>query len=201
MDARTLINLKDYPIDRDGPERDAQITSIQQQLDDDGCAVLKGFLTPLAIEMMTAEAEAVAHHAHRSFNRTNAYFTKDDPSLPEDDPRRRFFHRSNAFIAADHFKNQGHCGQFTTSLLLTLLSKPAFSKRRSIAMLTHWPMSLSMPLMKAKASLGISTRIILPLLWPSRWRMKAGCLNMLRISGKPVVAMFRVKILMMCGMS
>ena len=107
MDARTLINLKDYPIDQDGPERDALITSIQRQLDDDGCAVLKGFLTPLAIEMMTAEASAVAHHAHRSFNRTNAYFTKDDPSLPEDDPRRRFFDRSNAFIAADHFKKSG----------------------------------------------------------------------------------------------
>ena len=107
MDARTLINLKDYPIDRDGPERDALITSIQRQLDDDGCAVLKGFLTPLAIEMMTAEAEGVAHHAHRSFNRTNAYFTKDDPSLPEDDPRRRFFDRSNSFIPADHFEKSG----------------------------------------------------------------------------------------------
>ena len=43
MDARTLINFKDYPIDRDGPEREALITSIQRQLDDDGCAVLKGF--------------------------------------------------------------------------------------------------------------------------------------------------------------
>ena len=107
MDARQLINLIDYPIDRNGPLRDALIASIQNQLDDDGCAVLKGFLTPKAIEALTLEADGVAHHAHRSFNRTNAYFTQDDPSLSADDPRRRFFDRSNAFIAADHFSKSG----------------------------------------------------------------------------------------------
>lgn len=107
IDVKTLINLKDYPIDQDGAERDALIASIQQQLDDDGCAVLKSFLTPHAIALLTEEAESVAHHAHRSFNRTNPYFTKDDPNLPKDDPRRRFYDRSNAFIPADHFKPSG----------------------------------------------------------------------------------------------
>ena len=107
MDARALINLNDYPIDQEGAARDALIASIQDQLHDDGCAVLKGFLTPAAITALTQEADGVAHHAHRSYNRTNPYFTQDDPSLPEDDPRRRFYDRSNAFIAADHFAQSG----------------------------------------------------------------------------------------------
>ncbi|MCO4778022.1 MAG: hypothetical protein KC450_10690, partial [Lentibacter algarum] len=43
----------------------------------------------------------------RSFNRTNAYFTKDDPDLPADHPKRQFFDRSNAFIPADNFSPDG----------------------------------------------------------------------------------------------
>jgi hypothetical protein len=50
-----------------------------------------------------AEADSVAEEGHRSFSRSNAYFTTDDPGLDDDDPRRRFFERSNAFIPADNF--------------------------------------------------------------------------------------------------
>lgn len=102
-----LINLSRYPIHQEGDGRQQLITHIRAQLDDTGCAVLKQFLTPKAIELITAEAESVSHHAHKSFNRTNAYFTTDDPSLDLSDPRRRFFERSNAFIPADHFSAQG----------------------------------------------------------------------------------------------
>ncbi len=34
-------------------------------------------------------------------------FTVEDPSLPEADPRRKFFDRSNAFIPADNFRPEG----------------------------------------------------------------------------------------------
>jgi len=69
--------------------------------------VIRGFLTPHAIDLLTQEADGVAHLGHRSFNRTNVYFTKDDPELPVDDPRRQFFERSNTFIAADNFASSG----------------------------------------------------------------------------------------------
>jgi hypothetical protein len=49
----------------------------------------------------------VADRGHRSYSRTNPYFTAEDPSLPETDPRRRFFERSNAFVPADNFKPDG----------------------------------------------------------------------------------------------
>ena len=105
--AESLINLEAYPIHQEGAAREALVQSIKAQLHDDGCAVLKNFLTPDAIKYLTQEADDVAHLAHRSYNRTNPYFTQDDPSLPEDDPRRRFFDRSNAFIPADNFAPSG----------------------------------------------------------------------------------------------
>ena len=73
----------------------------------DGCAVVKQFLTPAGIDALVHEAERVADKGHRSFNRTNVYFTKDDPALGIDDPRRRFFDRSNAFVPADNFPAEG----------------------------------------------------------------------------------------------
>lgn len=102
-----LINLETYPINQQGPARDALIREVRAQLDEDGCAVLKSFLTPRAVALLAAEADSVAHLAHRSFNRTNPYFTADDPTLPTDDPRRRFFDRSNAFVPADNFLPSG----------------------------------------------------------------------------------------------
>lgn len=105
--AADLIDLERYPIHRDGPERDAVIARVRTDLSRDGCAVIRGFLTPAAITALTEEADGVAEKGHRSFNRTNAYFTRDDPSLPEEDPRRQFFERSNTFIPADNFAKAG----------------------------------------------------------------------------------------------
>ena len=102
-----LINLEAYPIDTGGAALDAQITAARAALEQDGCAVLRDFLTPAGVAAMVKEADASAASAHRSFNRTNAYFTEDDPSLPKDHPKRRFFDRSNAFVPADTFAEDG----------------------------------------------------------------------------------------------
>ena len=106
-DNADLINLARYPINAQGERRDRVIEGVRKDLARDGCAVLKGFLTPKGVAALAAEADGVRDQAHRSFNRTNPYFTKDDPDLPADDPRRRFFDRSNAFIPADNFRNDG----------------------------------------------------------------------------------------------
>ncbi len=107
VSATELIDLARYPIHRDGAARATAVAAVRADLARDGCAVLKGFLTPAGIDALTREADGVADRAHRSFSRTNAYFTRDDPALPADDPRRRFFDRSNAFIPADNFDRQG----------------------------------------------------------------------------------------------
>ena len=107
MSAEQYINLETYSIGSDGAARAALLAKVRADLARDGCAVLKGFLTADGVAALTAEAEGVSDQGHRSFNRTNAYFTKDDPSLPEDHPKRQFFDRSNAFIPADNFRADG----------------------------------------------------------------------------------------------
>jgi hypothetical protein len=99
----TLIDLARYPLHETGPARDAHLARIRADLAHDGCAVLKRFITPEGVEALKTQADGVADKAFRSFNRTNPYFTKDDPTLPANDPRRRFFERSNSFIPADNF--------------------------------------------------------------------------------------------------
>ena len=98
-----LINLERYPIHQESPTRAHIVAGIQEDLARDGCAVLKGFLTSDGIAALTQEVDGVASKGHKSFSRTNAYFTQDDPNLPRDDPRRQFFELSNAFIPADNF--------------------------------------------------------------------------------------------------
>ena len=99
----SLIDLERYPIEQEGPARDKILSQVRADLAKDGCAVIKGFLSAQGVETLRKQAESVAERGHRSFNRTNPYFTQDDPSLPSDDPRRQFYDRSNSFVPADNF--------------------------------------------------------------------------------------------------
>lgn len=104
----THINLAVAPLDdRGSAAYDALVARVRAQLAKDGCAVIRGFVGADALAALTAEADRVAPHAHASHNRTNPYFTQDDPTLPDDHPRRRFFDRSNAFVPADNFTKDG----------------------------------------------------------------------------------------------
>lgn len=72
-----LINLETYPIHRPGTVLDREIEAVRRDLARDGCAVLRGFLTAMGVHALVDEADSVAGNAHRSFNRTNPYFTQD----------------------------------------------------------------------------------------------------------------------------
>lgn len=103
-----LVDLGRYPIDRpDSWAYEQLIRDLRRELDQDGCAVLPGFVHDEGLEHLRREADAVAPKAHRSFNRTNAYFTKDDPRFGVGHPVRRFYDRSNAFVPADNFGKNG----------------------------------------------------------------------------------------------
>ncbi|MEO9576347.1 MAG: hypothetical protein ABJ263_06015 [Tateyamaria sp.] len=105
--ASDLIDYNRYPIAAAGLAGSKIVGEVRSALEEDGCAVLKGFLTPTGVGAAVEEAEAVSDKGHRSYSRTNAYFTADDPDLALEDPRRRFFDRSNAFIPADNFSSDG----------------------------------------------------------------------------------------------
>ncbi len=102
-----LIDYETYPINGNSSAREAVVADVRASLQKDGCAVLRGFLSQEAVEKITAEVDEVVDQGHRSFNKTNPYFTQDDPTLPETHPKRRFFERSNCFIPADNFANSG----------------------------------------------------------------------------------------------
>jgi hypothetical protein len=104
VDALDLIDLDKYPIHlpSSGKLRNL-LAETQAQLIDDGCAVLRGFVRADRITDLVLEADRVAGKGHRSFNKTNVYFTADNPNYPESHPLRRFFDRSNSFVPADNF--------------------------------------------------------------------------------------------------
>ncbi|MCE8510590.1 hypothetical protein KBY24_00690 [Ruegeria pomeroyi] len=104
MELHDLIDLGRYPIDRpDAPAYADLLADLRREIAEDGCAVLPGFAHPAGVARLVAEADAVAHLGHRSFSRTNVYFSQDDPDLPANHPVRQFFDRSNAFVPADNF--------------------------------------------------------------------------------------------------
>lgn len=103
-DARDAIDLERYPIDRPDSLLYAQLLDdLRSQLSADGCAVVRGFVRAERVADLIVESDRVAAKGHRSFNRTNPYFTEDDPALPERHPLRRFYDRSNSFVPADNF--------------------------------------------------------------------------------------------------
>lgn len=102
--AADFIDLSSCPIDKpDSAAYQKRLDSVRKELRSLGCAVISGFIRDEANASLLQEADRVARYAHRSFNRTNAYFTKDDESLPESHPVRRFYERSNSFVPADKF--------------------------------------------------------------------------------------------------
>ena len=102
-----LINLSEYPIKGPSEKLNSVIDQVRSDLEADGCAVVRGFLSKEGVAELIKETSNVAQHAHHSSALTNAYFTEDDPSLPKSHPKRQFFQRSNAFIPADNFLKSG----------------------------------------------------------------------------------------------
>ena len=104
FDLASVVDLGRYPIDLpNSPAYERLLADLRRDLSDDGCAILPGFVHDQGVATLVQEADRVAQFAHLSTARTNAYFSKDDPSLPLDHPVRQFYDRSNGFIPADHF--------------------------------------------------------------------------------------------------
>jgi len=75
---------------------DALVSRCREQLEDVGCAVLRGFLSDAGLCAMREESALVAGSAYYSRQHTNVYFSADDETLPADHPKRMFFDRTRA---------------------------------------------------------------------------------------------------------
>ena len=97
-----IVDLERYPIDQPGsPKLQDIIERTRQQLDDGGCSVLPQFLRADTLEQARRQGVELSPKTFFSHTKTNPYFTADDPSLPEDDPRRFFMDRTSGFITRD----------------------------------------------------------------------------------------------------
>ncbi|WP_016855275.1 hypothetical protein [Halomonas smyrnensis] len=99
-----VLDLERYPLhDLEGARMTEVIEACRAQLREDGCIVLEGFVKEAAREAIRSESLALTPHAAFTESRVNAYFTEDDPSLPEGDPRRMFMSRTSGFVPRDCF--------------------------------------------------------------------------------------------------
>ena len=105
MQCEALINHSQYPIDqKDSPIRQAVIARVQADLEKDGCALLKNFLSARGLEALLNEAQTRRPQAYFSEQkRTSAYLNNPDPELPDDHPANIMMDRTNGFVTSDNF--------------------------------------------------------------------------------------------------
>ncbi|MCT8504770.1 phytanoyl-CoA dioxygenase family protein [Chromohalobacter moromii] len=101
-DLSELVDTDRYPLhDVDDSRLQAEIARVREDLDREGCAVLRGFLRPEALEQARNEGRELSAKSYYASRRVNAWFTSDDESLPESDPRRHFMERTSGFVTRD----------------------------------------------------------------------------------------------------
>lgn len=97
-----VVDLSRYGIDRlDAPAGTALLRRCRDQLRDEGCVVLEGFIRPDALTELEAETAHLGPHAHYNSTITNVYNSEADPSQPDDHPVNIFNERTNGFVAGD----------------------------------------------------------------------------------------------------
>jgi hypothetical protein len=102
IDLSDIVDTDRYPLhEPDHPRMRDLLASCRAELAGHGSAVLDGFLRPAALAQAAAEGRDFAKKTYFSHRKVNAYFTADDPSLPQDDPRRVFMDRTSGFVTRD----------------------------------------------------------------------------------------------------
>ena len=102
FDPGRYIDLSRFPIhDLAGVQGRIFLTGCRAELAETGACNLEGFIRSDAAAAMSDEAQVLMPLAYVKNNRRNAYFTKEDPSLPADHPLRAFFPLKMSQLAND----------------------------------------------------------------------------------------------------
>jgi len=129
--AAGLVDLGRYPIhDLDSAAGRALLADCHAQLDATGGANLPGFIPPRIAQALTDEALILEPGARRKTYTRNSYLTPDDPALPDDDPRRRFWTISSTQLADDQIPQATKIRQFYEWDVLTAFIAAAMGKQR-----------------------------------------------------------------------
>jgi hypothetical protein len=105
MQPKDLINHHQYPIDELAhPRRRQVIQRVRAELESDGCALLREFLSEAGLSVLLGEALERRPKAFFSEQkRTNAYLNNPDENLPDDHPVNVMMDRTNGFVTSDNF--------------------------------------------------------------------------------------------------
>jgi len=111
-----FIDLDTFPIhDLSSPKRRALVEQCRADLEAVGCSHIPRFIKDSAIQEMLAEAKRLMSDARPADDFVNPYLTADDPTLPEDHPKRFFENRTSAFINSDLLEPQSLLRKFSDS--------------------------------------------------------------------------------------
>ena len=101
----TIIDLTKYPIqDLNNPLIKKVIKKCKSDLDQFSCSTIPNFILPKSLKTMNTELEKQLDKVYMSKQSINAYlYSKDDPSLPKDHPKRIFMNRYNGYLNSNIF--------------------------------------------------------------------------------------------------
>ena len=98
-----LVDFNVYPLDETAsPEYKIALFQAREQLQHDGCAVIKNLLRPTAVKIISQEIIARKQTTHFSTSSMNPYFhSTKNPDYPDQHPVNTFTERSSGFIPGD----------------------------------------------------------------------------------------------------
>ena len=102
---KTIVDLEKYPIqDLNSPKIKELIEKCKSELNQFSCSTIPNFILPKSLKIMNSELEKQLDEVYMSKESINAYlYAKDDPSLPENHPKRMFMNRYNGYLNSDCF--------------------------------------------------------------------------------------------------
>ena len=102
---KTIVDIDKYPIhDLNSPSIKKLIHRCRKELKENSCSTISNFILPQSLGIMNSELEKQLDEVYMSKESINAYlYAKDDPSLPEDHPKRNFMNRYNGYLNSDCF--------------------------------------------------------------------------------------------------
>ena len=120
-----IVDIEKYPInDLSSSKIKDLIKKCKDELNQYSCSTISNFILPKSLKVMNEELEKQLDEVYMSKESINAYlYSKDDPSLPQDHPKRLFMNRYNGYLNSNCFpKNSEMKYLYETDELLKFIS-------------------------------------------------------------------------------
>ena len=103
---KTIVDLEKYPIQNLRSQKIKElITKCKNDLDQFSCSTIPNFILPQSLEVMNEELKNKIDKVYMSNKSINSsLYSKDNPSLPKNHPKRIFMKRDNGYLNSDLFE-------------------------------------------------------------------------------------------------